>query len=113
MNITELGSTPWEDGKFRHASSWRTHDYELEGKRYRDLWHYDTLMVEAVWSWNTDSWGVYSTNVGRGSVSDLRGVNKYLTGLGVADTLRLTSRKGKAFYYNPQLGSPLLTRKDK
>jgi len=108
MNITELGSAPWVDGKVRHASSWRTNDYEVEGKLFRDLWHYDTLMVEAVWSWNDNRWGVYSTNTGWGSVSDLRGVNKYLVGLGVADILRLTSRKGKAFYYNPQLGSPLL-----
>lgn len=110
MNIEGLGSAPWVDGKSRYASSWRTYDYEIEGRQFRDLWHYETLMVEAVWSWNNGTWGVYSTNVGWGSVSDLRGVNKYLLGLGVSDTLRLTSRKGKAFYYNPQLGSPLLGR---
>jgi hypothetical protein len=113
VNITELGSTPFREGTIRHASSWRIHDYEIEGRWFRDLWHYDTKMVEAVWSWNTDSWGVYSTNVGWGSRSDLQGVNKYLKGLGVSDALRLTSRKGRAFYYNPQLGSPLLTRKGK
>lgn len=113
MNITELGSAPWVDGKVRHASSWRTTDYMVEGKQFRELWHYDTLMVESVWLYDRDEWGVFSTHTGWGSVSDLRGVNKYLVGLGVSNTLRLTSRKGKAFYYNPQVGSPLLGKAGK
>ena len=108
MNITMLGSSPWVAGKVRHASSWRTTDYEQDGKQFRELWHYGTLMVESVWDHDRDRWGVFSTSTGWGSVSDLRGVNKYLVGLGVSDTLRLTSRKGKAFYYNPQVGSVLL-----
>lgn len=108
MNITELGSSRWVYGKVRHASSWRTVDYQLAGQRVRDLYHYDTCMVEAVWLEGRGEWGVFSTSTGWGSVSDLRGVNKYLEGLGVSDTLRLTSRNGRAFYYNPQLGSPLL-----
>lgn len=106
MNITMLGSSPWVSGKVRHASSWRTADYEQDGRQFRELWHYDTCMVESVWE--SYGWGVFSTSVGWGSVSDLRGVNKYLKGLGVSDTLRLTSRKGRAFYYDPQLGSSLL-----
>lgn len=111
MNITELGSAPWVDGKVRVASSWRTRDYESGGMMFRELWHYNTLMVESVWLWdNPIGWGVYSTDTGWGSTSDLRGVNKYLKGIGVSDRLRLTSRNGKAFYYNPQVGSALLNK---
>jgi hypothetical protein len=104
VNIKELGSSPYKNGKVRCAASWRTEDYEMDGKHFRSLWHYSTLMVQCVWSWNNDRWEVFDTNVGWGSHSDLKGVNKYLDGLGVSDTLRLTSRKGRAFYYNPKIG---------
>lgn len=105
MRISDLSPrvAPFEDGKTHRASKWSAIDSTADhGVRYRDVFHYSTLMVR-FYSLAVDgaSWYVDTSrvSVGRGSVSDQQGMNQLIGGWGFTFT-----RKGGARVEHPSLG---------
>ncbi len=76
----------WRNGKTRRVSTWESKDVVAtlggEPRECRQIWHYTTLMGEF---YKMDGrWVFVPCSVGWGSVSDQKGMNQILDGMGMA-----------------------------
>ena len=91
MRIEQLhpDSTPFKDGKTHRAGAWSAVDsMSSQGwTRLRQVYHYNTLMLEFASQHyerpeRDGAWVVDPISLGHGSVSDQQGVNQLLRGTG-------------------------------
>lgn len=92
-DINPIHGVDWKEGQTRKASTWTMVDsVHCHHLPIREVFHYSTLMGRFVKV--NDSWGFEPISIGWGSVSDQKGINQMVDGLGGW----YYSRKGGAEY---------------
>lgn len=86
MRVRDLSPlvTDWQDGKTRVASTWESVDTVRrlgnDNVKCRQIFHYVTMMGEFVYD---GTWVFVPCSTGWGSVSDQKGMNQILDGMGM------------------------------